>query len=416
MKKILSLTLVVAMLLSTMLLTSCDVTSLLKNFGFEPIETTSAETTPTETTPAETTPAETTPTETTPEETTPEENTPAEPSRYTITQEEWVAAINSSNFTFTGVISDGEVTQNVVYSITDNSAEMKLDGTVVMYYVCLNNKVYMLAQPDATMDWYAVETEMGRWITVYDVIGVDENTFVEYLKYNEASKSYVYEEDGIKAEFYFEDGKLIKGSIVAQNNYSYLVENVGTTTVTLPEYTIYQPKTTVTKEEFIAGFNPTNFTYTRHARLLDMNGEVLESYTLTTLVDLDTRHYEYRVDDVARQYGFSVGDETYTIMDPHQTGTWYCFKESEPLDWEARLTVQGILYLDDLGALFDGLTYREETKSYFYQESEGNTVEIWYEDNQLVKWELYADGELYSSVDNVGETIVILPDYTMAEN
>ena len=394
MKKILSLTLVAAMLLSTLLLTSCNIEDLLSNFGFEGFETMWSYTTPAETTP--------------------EETTPAEPPRYTITQEEWVAAINSCNFTITITTTDSAI-RETVYLITEDAMEAKLDGVSEMYYTKVGEQFYTLYQPEEGGAWIATEGGPEGSVSIGYFVGISEDYFAEYLKYNEASKSYIYEEDDGKVEFSFENGKLVKMTLV-EESYSYVVENAGTTTVTLPEYTIYQPKTTVTKEEFIAGFNPTNFTYTRRARLLDMNGEVLESHTVTMLVDLDTRHYEYRVDDVARQYGFSVGDETYTIMDPHQTGTWYCFKESEPLDWEAQLTVQGILYLDDLGALFDGLTYREETESYFYQESEGNTVEIWYEDNQLVKWELYADGELYSSVDNVGETVVILPNYVMAEN
>ena len=78
MKKILSLALVAAMLLSTLLLTSCNIEDLLSNFGFEGFETMGSYTTPAETTPEETTtPAQTTkPADTTkPAETTSPEDT-----------------------------------------------------------------------------------------------------------------------------------------------------------------------------------------------------------------------------------------------------------------------------------------------------------------------------------------------------
>ena len=394
MKKILSLTLVAAMLLSTLLLTSCNIEDLLSNFGFEGFETMGSYTTPAETTP--------------------EETTPAEPPRYTITQEEWVAAINSSNFTITITTTDSAI-RETVYLITEDAMEAKLDGVSEMYYTKVGEQFYTLYQPEEGGAWIAIEGGPEGSVSISRFVGISEDYFAEYLKYNEASKSYIYEEDDEKVEFSFENGKLVKMTLV-EESYSYVIENAGTTTVTLPEYTIYQPKTTVTKEEFIAGFNPTNFTFTHRERMIDMNGEVLESYTVTTLVDLDSKKAERKIDGITRVYAFSDGTKTYTVTDPHQTGTWYCVEESSSINFETYFTVEGLLYLDDLGALFDGLTYREETKSYFYQESEGNTVEIWYEDNQLVKLELYADGELYSSVDNVGETIVILPNYTMAEN
>ena len=394
MKKILSLTLVAAMLFSTLLLTSCNIEDLLSNFGFEGFETMGSYTTPAETTP--------------------EETTPAEPPRYTITQEEWVAAINSCNFTITITTTDSAI-RETVYLITEDAMEAKLDGVSEMYYTKVGEQFYTLYQPEEGGAWIATEGGPEGSVSISHFVGISEDYFAEYLKYNEASKSYIYEEDDGKVEFSFENGKLVKMTLV-EESYSYVIENAGTTTVTLPEYTIYQPKTTVTKEEFIAGFNPTNFTYTHHERMVDMNGEVLESYTVTTLVDLDSKKAERKIDGITRVYAFSDGTKTYNVTDPHQTGTWYCVEDSSSVNFETYLTVEGLLYLDDLGALFDGLTYREETKSYFYQESEGNTIEIWYEDNQLVKLELYADGELYSSVDNVGETIVILPDYTMAEN
>ena len=396
MKKILSLTLVAVMLLSTMLLTSCNIADLLGSFGSQDLTTT----------PAETTPAETTP----------EETTPAEPPRYTITQEEWVAAINSSNFTFTGIVGNEEDGQEIVYVVTEDSAEIKLDGTLAMYYIQLNNKFYTISKLDETTGWVAVETEMGRWITVCDVIGVDENVFVEYLKYNEASKSYVYEEDGNKAEFYFENGKLIKGTITnTELSSSITIENAGTTTVTLPEYTVYQPKTTVTKEEFIAGFNPENFTFSFLVETSDPSGEVLDVNMCSVLVDSYTQSYEYRVDGVATQYGIIVDESTYSIFKNEETGIWECLKESDPVDWDTELTVQGLWYLDDVGGLFDGLTYREETESYFFEE-DGYSIEIWYKDNQLERIELYVGDELRMCVENVGTTVVSIPDYVMAEN
>ena len=216
MKKILSISLVAVMLLSTLLLTSCDVASILGNFGgnfgFA-------------TTPAETTPAETTP--------------PA-PKRFTITEAEWEAILNSTNYTW----KISAFSQDSVYLVTDNAAKITIkygDDTMTAYLEYKNGVVYQINDREGNGQWVAFEvaTEWSE-TSLGKTVGLDSVEFFEELQYNEATKSYIHEEDGEKAEFFFEDGKFVKGTIVDLEDslYSWSVENVGTTTVTLPEYTV----------------------------------------------------------------------------------------------------------------------------------------------------------------------------------
>ncbi len=223
MKKFLSLALVAVMLLSTLMFTSCDVNSIMEmlggNFG-----------------------SETTPAETTPEETTPEETTPPAPKRYTITEAEWEAILNSTNYTFK-TSSGGSY--SVEYFMGDNAVCMiskQGDISNTVYGENKNGKVYQIMDPHQNGQWVAFEDENTSWDNVSSLgqqTGLADIEFFEKLQYNEATKSYIGEEDGDKAEFFFEDGKLIKATITDGSNpdFYWVIENVGTTVVTLPEYT-----------------------------------------------------------------------------------------------------------------------------------------------------------------------------------
>jgi hypothetical protein len=216
MKKFLSLALAAIMLLSTLMFTSCDVNSIMEmlggNFGSV-------------TTPAETTPAETTP--------------PA-PKRYTITEAEWEAILNSTNYT----IKSSYDSNSVEYFMGDNAVCMtskKGDISNTAYLEKKNGKIYEITDPNKNGQWVAFEYEDFSWDNVPSLgkqTGLGDSEFFEKLQYNEATKSYIGEEDGDKAEFFFEDGKLIKATITDGTHADmYLViKNVGTTVVTVPQY------------------------------------------------------------------------------------------------------------------------------------------------------------------------------------
>lgn len=229
MKKILSLALVAVMLFSTMLLTSCDVAGLLEQFGFQTFETT---------------PQAPTSEETTIEETTPEETAPVVSTRYTITQEEWEVSLNSTNYTF--VISTSVYAKECL--VADNAVKQTTkygDASLTVYAENKNGTVYQIQYDKSSSQWVAIQDEdvEFEWnVFLGKNIGLEGSDFFKKLQYNEETKSYIAEEDGDKAEFFFENGKLIKGTITDESDPDFywvtVIENIGTTTVTLPEYTM----------------------------------------------------------------------------------------------------------------------------------------------------------------------------------
>jgi hypothetical protein len=227
MKKILAIALTAVMLLSMLLFTSCDANSFTEMGG----GTSDSATTPEETTPEETTPAETTP----------EEPTPPAPKRYTITEAEWEAILNSTNYTWKAATDN---TFQEEYFVRDNVVcviEKHNDVSKTSYIENKNGTIYEIIDPDNNSQWVAFEYKNTFWDnTCLGVLtGLNDSGFFEIVQYNEATKSYICEVDSSKVEFCFEDGKLVKGSLTDSSNpyFLWVIENVGTTVVTLPEYT-----------------------------------------------------------------------------------------------------------------------------------------------------------------------------------
>jgi hypothetical protein len=222
MKKILTIALTAVMLLSMLLFTSCDANSFTEMGGG-------------------TSDSAITPTETTPTETTPEEPTPPAPKRYTITEAEWEAILNSTNYTWKAATDS---TYKEEYFVRDNVVcviEKHNDVSKTSYIENKNGTIYEIIDPDNNSQWVAFEYKNTFWDnTCLGVLtGLNDSGFFEIVQYNEATKSYIYEEDSSKVEFCFEDGKLVKGSLTDSSNpyFLWVIENVGTTVVTLPEYT-----------------------------------------------------------------------------------------------------------------------------------------------------------------------------------
>ena len=120
MKKILTLALAVLMLATTLMFTSCDVNSIMEmlggNFGSET---------------------------TTPAETTPEETTPPAPKRYTITEEEWIANMNSANFIYVRKQTYQGNTVTAIAKMTETAGEVvRSDIGEKFYWALLDGKVY----------------------------------------------------------------------------------------------------------------------------------------------------------------------------------------------------------------------------------------------------------------------------------
>ena len=187
MKKLLSLTLVVLMLLSTFMLTSCDAAlEMLRDYL-------NAQTTPKEI-------------------------------RHTITQEEWVAVLNSTNFTLKTNVNTVMKTDTEIKVFTDDN---------VAYYILKDGIAYQGLQYHDEWVYTEIKDDGSFSAKLIDIlIGWEEWDFFEMFTYNEESQSYVYEENGIKAEFYFENGKLVRGNM----GETIVINNVGLTVVETPKF------------------------------------------------------------------------------------------------------------------------------------------------------------------------------------
>ena len=226
MKKLLSLTLVVVMLLSTLMLTSCDEAFKILNDYMNSQTTTdkpNITTTPNDTTSS------------TEDDVNPEP-TPNE-DRYTVTDEEWADILQSNNFTYSMRI--GTVVQTI--SKSEAVIEVKANGVVVAYYVTIDGVDYMFTFDDFD-GWKREESDktLSELETLdkcfYDRQNVYLDDFFKIAEYNEETKTYVLMDDPAKIEFYFENGKLIYGYLKSGDSEIFRIENVGTTTFEVPDF------------------------------------------------------------------------------------------------------------------------------------------------------------------------------------
>ena len=184
--------------------------------------------------------------------------------RYTITKEEWVAALTLTNYTATVSRSEtynlnGEIT------LSESSAEMMATSAVIwvkeltentseeIYYVFGDGVTYCVREEsDGTYEY--VSTNPYNYYRNFGTSFGCESVSYEDLAYNEIARAYLYTftgEDGatMRYAFYFVDGKLTK--VVATSSVDYsdgalrasvelslsvTLSNLGTTTLTVPEF------------------------------------------------------------------------------------------------------------------------------------------------------------------------------------
>lgn len=205
MKKLLSFTLVAIMLLSTLVLSSCDFINQAKDYvhGIFGIETT----------------------------------------RYTITEEEWNNLPKIDNMHLEMTINYDGMNQAIVCDITPKAA--KLSVKVKQGSTTYEQTGYL----DFVADYSILEETSGKWVgtkgaefDLIDLSTVSEEIEYSKLVYNEDTKEYTYydQEENIDATLRFENGNLVS-MIVKTIDYEYevvvKVTNIGTTTVELPSYT-----------------------------------------------------------------------------------------------------------------------------------------------------------------------------------
>lgn len=218
MKKILSLTLVAIMLLSTFMLTSCDeALKMLNDFMNSQTTTESSNTT-----------------------TVPDEI------RYTVTKEEWDDILQFKNFTLItrGTTFDryGNKTYvQIKMSWTVEGIQCKIDDVIKKYYITIDGVDYMFTL-DSFGEWNKKNSDVP--ISMIDTLdeaffgrqGTYLSEFFDMTEYNEETKTYLWREGTTQLEFYFENGKLVYMSGKEADTEMLRIENVGTTTVEIPDF------------------------------------------------------------------------------------------------------------------------------------------------------------------------------------
>lgn len=183
--------------------------------------------------------------------------------RNTITADEWAALANIKNFTIemsgTSSFTIGEQTSNSTTSqilqSTETAMYEKSSNTTDEetydregYYTIKDDVRYEL-EKDSDGNWYASEYDW-KVDTLLDCVTEEIDITFEKLTYNEEKKAYTYtdSEEGVTMTFsyFFEDGNLVKvtaemsgaeESVTMAANISIVVSKIGTTTVTVPEFT-----------------------------------------------------------------------------------------------------------------------------------------------------------------------------------
>ena len=376
MKRFLSLTLVAIMLLTTISLTSCDLSAL---FGGGQSTT-----------------------------------EPPKVVRTNITEMEWRKVYDSTN-----------------YELTLEAEGMKIyiiaaDDVVYMDYMGL--KLFI----DTKTGTYVSESDAGYvgMVIGEDMFGSDMSLggmglfpTIEFseLVYDEQRKVYTYKNEDAIGEFQFEDGKLVYATVVPADTTvkgMFEIKNVGTTVLELPEYNdlsdgIIEPSkagkdvvTTITDAQFSSFFAKNNYTIKANVVVANVEAKITDN----------------SIESSASMMGIINSTTYHTLID----GEWYDIEEDYSTgDYVARKSDEGSI--NDFVTLFmligenltvDMLTYNSEGRYYVYEE-EGMELYLYFENGALVQFvvcdEVIDEGktEVIFTVSNIGTTKVDLPEYTV---
>ena len=385
MKTFLSLTLVAIVLLSTLVFTSCDIESILGG---------GVQITP----------------------------NPEKEARTAITEMEWLKAFNINNYSLE-IISGNE---KYHYDITEKAffGELfeKQDGSFVS-----SEKVYL----DVTNGYQIEQTENG-WVgskieltgeEIHEMIAmfVPEINFAD-LVYQEATKSYLYKNEEIIFDFYFEDGKIVRMegmSTLPDDDSQIILSNVGTTTVELPEYSV--DKYAVSYDEWNANMNAKNYTVDMKATITQTaNGEEIGRMESSVVLKQGTDAI-YQIADGTEHYSVLVGD-TWCKLALKEDGKYVvdAYYDYDPLDSIA----------DMMSTFTNGHTsyhdynYNAQSKSYSYSFKDyerSGTFYVYFEDGEITKIEIrfsisssgsIQEWNIVCDFSDVGTTVVEVPEFT----
>lgn len=384
MKRILSLTLVAIMMLTTMSLTSCE---MLKGFidGFVGEFTT----------------------------------------RTTITEEEWNKIEDISNFTLEMNTNPGkyiiEVSEDFLRLERSNSAGYYAN----MAYDLKNG--YILSE--TAVGWLAYEG-LGQApsedeLKIFEMGFLDKVEF-SALTYNEETKSYTCQTEDAIYEFRFENGALlsIDARGVDPEDTTYVkVYNVGTTVLEISEYTVINDgkmdpskadasvRTTVTSEELAAHLDIRNATICA-ATLPDFG---VEGSIILKLAENGMEMVSGSMFESEKQYMAFIDGIMYSVYE--RNGEYVASK------YASLEEIDAVIAMAKENLTIDYLTYNEEGRYYSLNLGDGQDFYFYFENGQLVRGAYvmdygYGDGsmEIHFIVTDVGTTIVDLPEFTVSGN
>ena len=161
--------------------------------------------------------------------------------RTTVTEEEWNANMEQTNFTVSMARTVGTGTQKAIYCFTDTNKSFEMSEPIE-----LKQKSYFTIQDG--VEYSVFENEDGSWSgrqadLVTESIGklAIANTTYSSWVYDAEKKAYSFVEayDGNINWCYFEDGIIVKYEIEeADASLVAIFSNIGTTVVEVPEFSI----------------------------------------------------------------------------------------------------------------------------------------------------------------------------------
>ena len=156
--------------------------------------------------------------------------------RTTVTEEEWNNAMNSTNFT---VIMESE-DEYLEIVLEDTKMKVIIQGTTIYFEEIDDNRFMIMQLEDGT--WASTENGLlFEFLNLGEIIG--DFHFDEFT-YDAEKGAYIASYEEIVVEFKFENAVLVNGSIVTVNaKQTYRITNGGTTVIDIPEYRPYDPET-----------------------------------------------------------------------------------------------------------------------------------------------------------------------------
>ena len=329
--------------------------------------------------------------------------------RYTVTPEEWDAAVVENNFTVERIEGGETVT---IQKYTDYALDV--DGSVFMF---IDDKIYELVEEED--GWFAYDCTYLEFSPSFLLDGCDMADF----EYDEIEQAYFYkywEDYGYTIALRFENGLPVSMTLVDIEDESNVIirlfTNVGTTVIEIPEdYTIVEDDdpitlSPVTEEVWNSFVGETNFEY---------------GIFISGIVDSEFYSEGHNVKSTGN--ALVIDDVIYVLED----GKYYVLEETAD-GWIATETTLPAFCFT---SLLEGLHYNDyefyaETGYYVPKEVAENEpyCELLFDENGvLVAIFIYNDNvsenpevagaDLSTMIGfyDIGNTVIEVPEYTIVE-